>query len=287
MSYTVERLGARPSLPDYRDRAFLFERTLAGELMNYEDLPPESHPQARQVDKVPVVDQGRTGSCVGEASAFVAAVQRNVTQRSGSFVYYECRRMIGETNQDAGAYGVDGCKVVSTLGVPRHSLWPTELGPDGHQLRVFEDPNEKADVDALKRKLFTYHHFGPNREHEFRSCLTRHLLLGSITVFSNMWDPRVDRFGIIPRPAGSFQGGHRLAFTGYYDDFRSSEWAAHARREGCPESFIPKRAYKGRNSWGIEWGRGGNFVIDADFLEDHEMAWDFQTLRGYEDERRT
>lgn len=292
MSYTTDRMGWRPDLPDYRDEPYRFENALRSEILSDDEIPVETHPQAREVAKVPVVDQGRTGSCVGEGTAFTAAVERNVGQRSGAFIYAEARKMIGELHLDNGAYGRHGCAVACTAGVPHFKKWPTVLGPDGHQLRVHEDPNEKADADALKRKLFAYHGFGYDRGREFRSCLASkrgvsigHLFMIGFSVYSNIADSRVSRFGIVQMPSGSFWGGHWVSLHGHHDNFRESEWAQWARNGGYPESMIPERVYYGRNSWG-DWGRGGDFVIDARYLESHDLARDARTLRGFEDERR-
>lgn len=287
MAYTTDELGWRKSLPDYRDDRYRYDKTLKAELMPVGNFPIRTSPQKKELAKIPHVDQGYTGSCTGEGTAVAVAVQRNVGQRSGSFIYYEARRMIGETNVDNGAYGRDACKVAANLGVPHHRLWPTELGPDGRQLRVHEDPSDKADKDAAKRKIFTYHPL-VDLFVEARACLAAgHFFLGGFSVYDSIDDSIVEQFGIIEMPRGNFQGGHWVCWTGHDDDFRNSEWAKWARDNGCPDARIPERVYMHRGSWGKGWGRNGDFAMDARYVEHRGLFGDGQTLRGYANENRT
>jgi hypothetical protein len=270
-------LGWRPDKPDYRDVPYRFSRALAHEMIA--DLPPNAAPQRREVDRHGVMDQGETGSCTGHGSGLCAAVERNVSKRSPFFIYFEARRIIGETDVDNGAYIRDAVKVCSTLGSPRYSLWPSTAD------RLLQDPASKADLDAGKRRVFTYHRLQMGQE--FRSCLASgHLFAIGFTCYANLFSAAVDRFGIVPMPAGGDEGGHCIAVIGYDDDFPSSEWAKSARDSGLPDSAIPARVYECQNSWGASWGRNGRFVIPAEYLEDTNLADDAWTLRGFEDERR-
>lgn len=276
---TAQGFGWRPDLPDYRDAPYKYSKALKAELVLPADLPPRAQPQRTEVDRHPVRDQGSAGSCVGHGVGFIAAVERNVTQRSPLFIYYEARRLINETDQDNGAYIRDGIKVAANLGAPRESLWAYDLG------MLYVDPAEKADTDAAQRKVFSYHRLETG--HDFRSCLaSRHLFTIGFTVYSSFNAPLVSQFGICGVPSGQPRGGHCVAVIGYDDEFRSSKWAQWARSEGVADSDIPEKVYECQNSWGSGWARGGRFVIAAEYLENTYLADDAWTLRGYEDERR-
>lgn len=275
-------LGWRPDRPDYRDAPYRFNRALAGEMAPITMLPPSAAPQRKEVDKHGVLDQGNTGSCTGHGTGLCAAVERNVKPRSPYFIYYEARRAIGETDVDNGAYIRDAVKACAGAGAPVYSKWPSK--PEN----LLVDPIDKADADALKRKIFSYHRLvGTNAGQEFRSCLASgHLFTIGFSCYSNLFTPMVDEFGIVPMPSGADEGGHCVAVIGYDDDFPHSEWAAWARNQGFPESQLPTRVYVCQNSWGSGWGNKGRFVMPAEYLETDYLADDAWTLRGFANENR-
>jgi len=276
---TNEGMGWRPDLPDYRDQRFMFSRALADEMLTPSTLPPSATPQRKELDRHPVRDQGNAGSCVGHGVGLIAAVERNVTQRSPLFIYAEARKIIGELDQDQGAYIRDGVKVVATLGAPTERKWPYVLS----MLHI--DPSDKADRDAAKRKVFSYHRLQTGQE--FRSCLASgHLFTIGFTVYSSMDHPLVSDMGIVGMPGGSPQGGHCVAVIGYDNTFRQSQWAQEARQKGVADAMLPEAVYECQNSWSASWGRSGRFVIDANYLEHWALAGDAWTLRGFEDERK-
>lgn len=270
-------LGWRPDKPDYRDIPYRYNRALLDEMQTAAALPPRAAPQRKEVDAHGVLDQGYTGSCTGHGTGLCAAVERNVKPRSPYFIYYEARRIIGETGVDNGAYIRDAVKVCADLGAPVMSKWPSLPG------NLLADPDIKADADAAKRKVFTYHRLrGVNGGQEFRSCLASgHLFTIGFTCFSNLFSPQTEATGIVAMPEGPDEGGHCIAVIGYDDDFRSSVWAQEAMQRGMPESAIPARAYEFQNSWGTSWGRNGRGVFPAEYLEDEYLADDAWTLRGF------
>jgi hypothetical protein len=273
-------LGWRPSLPDYRDAAYRFGTALKAELIAPAELPPSAQPQRRELDKLPVLDQGMCSGCTGFGTALMDAVERNVTLRSPLFIYYEARRLIGETGVDNGAYGRDAVKVCASLGAPTLNLWPTHVDPAGNVLNVFDDPADKADRDAAKRKAFSYHPVA--NAQEFRSCLAGgHLFAIGITCYSNLFAEAVDNRGVVPMPAGQDEGGHWVPIIGYDDKFRESQWAQEARNAGLPDSAIPERVYEFQNSWSEQWGRHGRGVLHAEYVESPYLADDGQTIRGF------
>lgn len=283
---TARRMGWRKDLPDYRDEPYRFENALKSEIVAAGDRPIRSKPQRKELDRIPVQDQGYAGSCTGEGTGVMAAVERNVKMRSSIFIYAEARKMIGELHLDNGAYGRHSCQVVAKAGAPVESKWPRDLDPKTRKpRRLHEDPDDAADRDAAKRRTFTHHPlWTPD---EYQSCLaSNHLFAIGYSVFTNHWDPFVDQFGILGWPAGRLEGGHWVCVCGVDNDFRNSEWAQWARNNGAPDSRIPERAYEVRGSWGIEYGRGGHYMIDAAVIEHPRLADDAQTLRGFADPNR-
>ncbi len=278
----VERkagLGWRPDRPDWRDERYRFYKALAGEMVAPGALPPKAAPQRGEVDRHGVLDQGYTGSCTGHGIGLCAAVERNVKPRSPFFIYYEARRLIGETDVDNGAYIRDAAKVVAGLGAPLFSKWPSLAA------NLFVDPADKADRDAARRKLFSYHRLSGGQQ--FRSCLVSgHVFAVGFSCYANLFDSVVEQTGIVPMPAGPDYGGHCVAVIGYDDNFQNSPWAAWARAAGYPSGDIPSQVYECQNSWGAGWGRGGQFVIPAAYLEDENLADDAWTLRGFADPNR-
>lgn len=276
-------LGWRPSRPHKEDKSYRFSAALKHELSG--EFPSLQRPQKSEVDKQPVLNQGNSSGCTGFGTASMVAVERDVSVRSATFIYAEARKKINELNVDNGAYGRDAVAVAATLGVPRERLWTHALDAQTdlpHNL--FQDPAEKADIDALKRKSFTYHPLA-NRQ-EFRSCLQRHTFCAGITCYSNLFDAKTERFGIIPMPDGDDMGGHWLWFIGADFKFRESEYAQWARNNGFPDSEIPNEVYILQNSWTDKWGRAGRAVIPAAYLEDPDLTGDGQTLRGFQNENR-
>jgi hypothetical protein len=276
---TTDYMGWRPDNPDYRDDAFRFGKALSHEKMRVGNLPVRVMPQKKEVDAHPVLDQGPTGSCTGHGVGLIAAIERNVTVRSPFFIYYEARRIIGETDVDNGAYIRDAIKVTNALGAPTYRKWPTQ------RENLFADPSDVADRDAAKRKAFSYHRL--DNGDDYKSCLAAgHLMTIGFTVYLNIDEPIVEKFGIIPMPAGNDDGGHCVAIIGYDLDFKNSEWAASARNNGYPADSIPDQVYIGQNSWGADWGRSGRFVIPCEYLDNGDLADDAWTLRGFADEKR-
>ena len=270
---TASRMGYRPDLPDIRDEPYLFRNTVR----KAEGVDPSAVPTRVVVPKFlrqPVIDQGYLGSCVGCSVAVLHAHVRGVVPRSALQIYYEARRIIGETEIDEGAYIRDGIKVVSQLGAGRATWWPYV------EENVFVDPPLKVDRDALKRRVFGYHRIVTSND--MRTCLAAGFpFVIGFTVYTGFLSERTAKTGIAAWPLSGERpvGGHAVCVYGYDDDFRNSTEAHNARLMGWDDRYIPEKAYLVRNSWGIEWGSTGNFAIDARYLEHPYLADDAWTIR--------
>jgi hypothetical protein len=285
----VQWQGWRKNLPDFRDRNYAFRRMLAGEILNVEDVPLESAPQAKEVAAHGVRNQGPAGSCVGHAFGLAASVERNVKPRSPLWIYSQARMKQGELSVDLGAYPRDAAMVVREMGAPVDSKWPYRIVGDT-VANLFVEPSIASDKDAEKRKLFTFHEL--NGRLELVSCLSDtktkrgHLVTFGTTVFANWSQPIVDKFGLIQMPAGADDGGHELPIIGHNFNFKQSAYAQKCRNAGVPESAIFNEVYKVQNSWDYDWGDEGCGYIPAAIVESQLYSGDWITLRGFSNENR-
>lgn len=270
---TTERLGYKGYLPDFRDEPFLYRNTFrAEEGVADGDLPASTF--VKNFQKQPVIDQGRLGSCVGCSVSVLMAHVRGVAPRSALQAYWNARLYINETHLDEGAYIRDGVRAISEYGLGRNVWWPYK------EENVFVDPPISVDMDALKRRIFSYHRLvTPN---DFRNCLAAGFpFTGGFMVYSSFISQAAAQTGIINYPSENdyAYGGHAVTCYGYDNNFRNSEWAQRIRTMGFAASFIPERVYLFRNSWGLDWGSGGNFAMDARMVENPNIFWDAWTIR--------
>lgn len=276
---TQARLGYLPDTPDRRDYRLCSVRPPV-------QLPvePVNHIVKGFLERFPTAyDQGNLGSCVANSSGQEFCFVRNVMPRSRLQIYYEARRLQGWQNEDNGCYIRDAMKVLAQLGAGRETWWPYI------EDKFDVDPPLKVDRDALLRRIMTYYRL--ESKADFRRCLLEnYTFVCGITVYDYFVDvpvfgmPKASHFGIIPMPLRTEkdQGGHAVLVIGYDDDFINSDWAKAAVAEGFPLHAIPKRVYIVRNSWGPNWGRKGNFAIDAEYIENNNLCGDCWTQRPYE-----
>ena len=106
------KFGAFKSPPDHRDYIY-------GQM-----IPLGAVPETFLLDETPVVrDQGKYGTCVGQAAAGIKVWQetknyRRGVQTSPLFVYSECKKIDGIPDKE-GTYPRDAMKVLKTLGFAR------------------------------------------------------------------------------------------------------------------------------------------------------------------------
>jgi C1A family cysteine protease len=269
-------LGWRPDIPDYRDLNFDDApfRAARAETAKPELKLPASYiiPRAKLP---PVFDQGQLGSCVGNSVSTVMSMVRKVKPRSRLFIYYEARRLINETDRDEGCYIRDAVKVVANLGAPREDIWPYYVG------NVFVDPPLNIDRSAKTAKIFKYARL--NTREDFRKCLAEgYPFVIGFSVYDGFTNGKgiSTEIQLLPEPGQVLTGGHAVAVIGYDSNFRESQWAKDNIARGFPIEKIPNDVYIVRNSWGIGWGRNGDFAIDAHYLENRNLADDAWTMRN-------
>lgn len=270
---TAAFMGWRPDLPDVRDYRYM--------AANPDQIVTVSTPPMRAMDlripQQPVFDQGPRGSCTGQSTALLHAVERKVTPRSALFTYFKARELIGETDRDEGAYIRDAIKTTNTEGVPRDDLWPDD------DLHLFGAPSLKAETDAEKRKVLTYYRLDSDeitldRGTAYRLCLASgHAFVIGFTVYGSFWQAGSNGgVAYLPVTGDRPDGGHAVVVYGYDDAFRASPRGIELIKAGVTP---PESVYYVRNSWSREWGWNGDFVIDTRFFDNPYLADDAWTIR--------
>lgn len=277
MPLVVKRnFGYLPDLPDYRD--WKYGRGLTGPLTAESDVKLPARKIIPGLNRIPLMDQGDLGSCVGCSVAHLHAYERQVVPRSILQIYYEARRLQGWEMQDSGAYIRDAIKVISTLGAGRETWWPYDI------TKFAEDPPLKVDRDALARRVFSY--WSLTGRQQYRQCLAsgHPFVIGSM-LYSNFGADMVWDTGIIGMPSGTDVewGGHAYLVYGYDSNFRNSDWAQQAITRGLSPDRIPEDVYLCRNTWGSDWGHGGDFAVAADFIDMAAFSDDAWTVRKERD----
>lgn len=273
MSLVVKRnFGYVPDLPDFRD--WRYGAALSETLASESQMVLPVRVTVPRLKDIPVIDQLDLGSCVGCSVAHLHAYERRVVPRSKLQIYYEARRLQGWENQDTGAYIRDAIKVVANLGAGRESWWPYDIS------KFAVDPPTKVDRDALLRRIFSY--WALEGRQQYRTCLAsgHPFVIGSM-LYSNFGEELAWNYGIVNMPTGATYewGGHAYLVVGYDSQFHESEWAEWAVSQGVQLTSIPQDVYICRNTWGIDWGRRGDFVVPADYIDMLVFSDDAWTIR--------
>lgn len=228
------RFDARPDTVDFRDR--MYEATMVE--------VPTCIPLADYLAyRVPVLNQGNQGACVGFGLATVAhfllrrrRVVPDPTPVSARMLYEIARRYDewpGENYQGSSARGA--MKGWHKHGVCSEALWPF-AGEDSEQILTYERAS-----DAMRRPLGAYLRVN------HRDLVAMHSALAEVGIlFATAWiHPgwlRADKKGVIPydRSLGVL-GGHAFALVAYDEN---GFWV--------------------QNSWGAGWGRQGLAQVSYD-----------------------
>jgi hypothetical protein len=246
--------GWRPDLPDPRDH--YYSAPVALSIPRQFELPARLLP--------PVYNQGKLGSCSGNAIA--AAIQfermRQGLRRSGLlpsrlFIYYNERDIEGTTDSDSGAQIRDGIKSVASQGAC------FESGPNSWPYRIAEfaiKPPDSCYAAARTDQVLSYSRLMQSLS-DMKICLaTGFPFIFGFSVFSAFESREVASTGVVPLPGVGDRpvGGHAVLAVGYDD--------------------VTQR-FKVRNSWGADWGHEGYFTIPYSYVCHPDFASDFWTIR--------
>ena len=241
----------RPDPEDARDH--LFQATLGASA-----LPAKV--DLRQYAS-PIEDQGRLGSCTGNAIAgaieLIARMNKKTIDVSRLFIYYQERLLEGTISYDSGAYIRDGIKACYTYGAPLETLWPYNIS------KFAVRPAAQAYTDALRRKVTGYAKC-LNFTGVKTAIASKTPVIIGFYVYSSFDTAAVARTGIMPYPDVNREqllGGHAVCIVGYDDNLYGG-------------SFIV------RNSWGTGWGDKGYFYMPYRVIQNPNMSADFWTIKS-------
>ena len=261
-----KRYGWKPDMPDHRDLTFL----AASRRPRLLSLPP----RISLLDTgwmPPVYDQGDLGSCT--ANAIAAAIDYERAQTKQPFIhpsrlgiYYAERALEGTLEQDSGAEIRDGIKVVASQGVGPESVWPYDPA------KFAQEPGDDYYTAALANVVRAYSRLTGTDPIELKSCLVSgNPFVFGFTVYPGFESDEAARTGTVPMPNGTDGpvGGHAVLCVGY-DDTVTVPGA-------------PMGVFIVRNSWGVDWGLQGYFMIPQAYLTNDNLATDFWhvTTVGY------
>ena len=242
------KYGWKKDLPDFRDKKFEF--TSLDVLPDFVDL---------RSNMPPIYDQGSLGSC--SANSICGAIEYDQIKNKMSevytpsrlFLYYQERLIEGTVNSDSGACLRDGIKACAGIGVCHEDLWSYNIS------KFTENPPQTAVDDASKHKIITYRSVNQDLESIQSALASGYPVIFGFTVFSSMESPEVAQTGILPMPdpSESCLGGHAVLCVGY---------------QNSTKKFIV------RNSWSSNWGQGGYFMMDYDYMTNPGLAADFWVI---------
>ena len=254
------KLNWKKDKPDERDLKFCLEAPV--------QLPPKVDLRPFMP---PVVDQGQTGSCTGNAIAGALGFlelkalktpevepeefSKTYEPISRLFIYYNERYMEGTTDEDAGAQIRDGILSISKYGMCRESTWPYD------ESKALIRPPEPAYAEAAVHKAVKYFRINDGDLYHMKSCLNDgYPFVFGFSVYASFMSDFTAKTGrqSMPRPGEGVEGGHAICCVGYDDDL---------------ECFII------RNSWGTSWGDKGHFYMPYNYAASKELSSDFWTIR--------
>lgn len=233
----IQGFGWRRDSLDTRDKHF---RRIEGprHLPAVVDLRPACPPH---------MDQGALGSCTANG---ITAIIRYCLMKEGVKdrplsrlqLYYDEREIEGSIKEDSGAEIRDGIKCAASKGVAVEPMWPYNID------RFRQKPFAKVYAAALRFSALEYKRVSPDATSIKAAIASGWPVVGGFNVYSQFLSSQCARDGIVAMP-GTHEapvGGHCTYFTGY------------GQRPGYITS---------RNSWGAEWGDGGDFYVPDQYLE--------------------
>jgi C1A family cysteine protease len=200
----------------------------------------------------PAYDQGQLGSCTANALARAVEFCRakeglSEFRPSRLFIYYNERVIENSVASDAGAALDDGIATLRKQGACSENDWPYAV----HQFAV--EPSQQAYADALTDIIKSA---SPVQQTIDEICGT--IALGWIVpfgfaVYESFESQVVATSGLVPMPGTTekIAGYHAVVATGYDD---------------------PRKLICCRNSWGPDWGDGGDFWLPYDYVASEDFC---------------
>lgn len=211
----------------------------------------------------PVFNQGRLGSCTGASSSratmyLIAKEQQPFHEMSALFAYWNARFLEGNEKNDSGAQIRDVVKGIIKYGLCADSLWPYDI------TKFAIRPSERAFKDAHFTVLESYERIVETGDARIQAAKQAILdgwpIIFGFVVYQFFETELMAQEGVLrmPRPGENIKGGHAV-WNWAYDDSRG--------------------AVRIRNSWGSEWGIGGDFWMPYGYFADPHLVSDIWVLK--------
>ena len=236
----------------------------ASRILNASRLPAQYNILATNglYNKISVFDQGYLGSCVSNALSFVYSLleykQGNYVFITPSrlFIYYNGRVLENTVPYDYGLEIYDGISTMKTNGVCDEKIWPYVISKFASKPSVI--CYQKANIS----KVLSISPVAQNLV-ALQTAISSGLpVIIGIDVYDSFENQSVDRTGIIPIPnvnTETLLGGHCVVLTAYNN---------------------ANKLFTFRNSWGKNWGAGGNGYIPYSYITNPNLAFDFYTINS-------
>lgn len=207
----------------------------------------------------PVMDQGPIGSCT--AHGVTAAARWHIIRRGTTYdfpmsrlqLYYDSRFLENTESSDSGAEIRDVVKTLAAKGVGHEDLWQYDVNRFAHA------PPQAVYDDAVQYRGLEYSRVAVSAP-AIRSALHRGLpVIIGVSVYESFESAEVESTGVVPVPKQNepMVGGHCLLVAGW------------GQRPGY---------FTVRNSWGENWGDGGNCYFPERYLGSPTWGSDYWVI---------
>lgn len=245
----IKGLGWKPPLPNAHKKWFKDFCRVSATNPNVVDLGPECPP---------IYDQGQLGSCTSFSSCSLAQfliLKSKLWDFVPSFLaeYYWTRLGEGTQSQDAGASVQDAVNTLHTWGLANSALWWYNVN------KFAVKPNHDVANDAGKHKIGTPVALQQNLN-ELQTCLADgYPFVFGFTVYQSFETIGSDGIMPLPKPNEQILGGHAVMAVGYNNT---------------------TQYVKVRNSWGVDFGLSGYFLMPYSYLLNTNYCSDFWTANS-------
>ena len=215
-----------------------------------------------------VLNQGNLGSCTANAGAgnasFVEHEENNTLpfkDFSRLFIYFNERVADGSpVTEDAGSTGRTLMETLTDNGACLESTWAYDVD------KFADKPTQAAYTEGEKYQGLAHRRIPMSETAIKQALVNRNAICTGISVYESFESADAAQTGIIPMPGNYEQllGGHEVLLIGYKNISGKPYWIL-------------------RNSWGADWGDGGNFYLPKDYLLNQNLTYDFWTLTKIED----
>lgn len=239
-------LGWHPDTPDHRD---------------YRALEPHLGTIPKSVDLSefagPVLNQGQLGSCTADGAAGVFEwLNRKdgqpVEMVSRLFQYYNTRLGEGTVSSDSGGTIRGAIKAAATYGECPEANWPYDIS------RFTEKPPEACYAEAKADRALQYWRVRSDPVPGLLCLANGYPVVFGFVVYQSFMSTGPDGVVCMPEAGERPVGGHCVWMLGY---------------------DLSTRLIKCRNSWGPDWGLGGDFLLPIEYVSNPNLASDFWTIR--------